>query len=110
MKASFLRILNSSTNEDASENLLLGLFAVVGANLEIVRPFGAVKYRQSKNSVIDLIAVPDGDNFVYFERMFSPDKPAQQFTDLQTISPVPAIEFTFEQLPESAILLKFFER
>lgn len=106
-----MSILESATMEE--RELVTGVFAVLGGNLECVRPYCNVKYHINRSTVMDFIAIPTNDQknkFICYPRPFEFRAPPQRKVVDKgvTVYAVPLLSLTPQSFDNFDFILSFF--
>jgi hypothetical protein len=92
---------------------LCGLFAVLGATIENIRPYCNIKYHENRSSALDFIAVPTSRQFEFkcYFRPFNIRQPPRFITLAPhiTVYAVPVVELSAESFPHFDFILSFFD-
>jgi hypothetical protein len=91
---------------------LCGLFAILGATIENIRPYCNIKYHENRSSAQDFIAVPTSHEFEFkcYFRPFNIRQPARyiKLAPHITVYAVPVIELCADSFPHFDFILSFF--
>ena len=98
-----------------NEIALAGLFAILGGNLEFVRPYCNIKYHENRSTAQDFIAVPtttQKNEFICYRRPFVlRDKPeVKQVARGVLVYAVPVLSLSPESFANFDFILSFFDQ
>lgn len=102
-------ILKSVNIEKSKDYQILAIFALLGGNIEVVRPYCTAQIRKSLDTYSNCITDGSKTEKVFFELPFNHDTTAIQVNNF-LIQPVASVEFNPIFFPEYDFILSFYAK
>lgn len=110
LKKTFTMYILSANLQNTNESFMLGIFSVLGFNIEEIRPYATINYHPSRNEMLQFYVIPSGKSLMLYPKPFhlSSDKICPFPVVQNDLYAVPSIEITAEQFPYFDFILSFY--